>query len=482
MISRHFLKSSLIYSIFGALPLASSIILLPFYTNLLSTTDFGLLAIFISFTLLMQIFVNLSFDALVGIHYFELKDNSEKLNAYISTVFISLIIIGAIFISISFILGPPIFKWVFSGKIDFFPYGFMSIATAVFNSFFKTYTFLLINQQRPIRFLWMNLFNFILTIAISIFGLYLYPQTLIGPMNGRLLSGVGIFLLTFLYVISETGIVYKPRLLKGAIAFCAPIVIYFSMSWLISYADRFIINYFDNPADVGVFDFSVKCTLLIDFALGGLISAIYPKVYSIWKEQKINYSSPEVNKYFHSLSALNLLMIALTILFIPLIIPMVVTNKNYYLSFQFLPILSISFITRALLNMYIAPVYFFKKTIILPKVFFITAVFQFTISFFMVKYFGLWGAVWAIALIKPIQLVMMWYESNKIFKFSFNSMKLIFLPLAYCILVIATNYFLSGYNYYIINSFGLFIVCVLIFLVYRNEIFDSFSFIKKKYL
>lgn len=482
MISKHFLKSSLIYSIFGALPLASSIILLPFYTNLLTNNDFGLLAIFISFTLLIQVFVNFSFDSMVGIHYIELKGQPEKLKKYISTVYITLILIGAVFTALSFITGPQIFIWIFKGQIAFFPYGFMCVITAVFNSFFKTYTFLLINQQRPIRFMWLNLFNFILTLFISIVGLYLYPQTLIGPMYGRLLSGSGIFLLALIYFISESGIQFKLKELKGAVSFCAPIVVYLSMIWVISYIDRFIINYFNDPALVGIFDFSVKCTLLIDFVHGGLISAIYPKVYSIWKEQNIKHSTSEVNKYFHSLSALNLLMIAATILFIPLIVPLVVTNENYYLSFQFLPILSVSFITRAMMNMYIAPLYFFKKTIVLPKVFFITAVFQFIISFFMVKYFGLWGAVWAILLVKPIQLIIMWYESNKIFKFSFNPVKLIYLPLIYSILVITTNYFLKDLNYYLINSISFITVCLLIFFVYKNEIFSSLDFLKKKYL
>ena len=132
--------------------------------------------------------------------------------------------------------------------------------------------------------------------------------------------------------------------------------------------------------------------------------------------------------------------------------------------------------------MYIAPLYFFKKTIFLPKVFFITAIFQFIISFFMVKYFGIWGAVWAILCVKPIQLLMMYYESNKIFRFTFNSAKLIWLPLLYSVIVITANYFLKDINYYLINSVSLVAVCLLIFFVYRNKIFSSVDFMVKKYL
>ena len=131
------------------------------------------------------------------------------------------------------------------GAINFSPYGFMSVLTAICNGFFKTYSGLLINQQRAVRFFWINIFNFILTfIAISLVGLFLYPHTLIGPMWGRLLSGVGIFLLAFYFFYTEFGLVFQPKLLKAIFNFCLPVLIYFLMSWVLSYIDRYIINYF----------------------------------------------------------------------------------------------------------------------------------------------------------------------------------------------------------------------------------------------
>ena len=215
MISKNFLKSSFIYTVIGALPLASSIILLPFYTNFLDTSDFGILAIYISFTFLIQIIVNFGFDVYIGIHFFEYKDNKEKLREYVGTVVVSLLVLGIFVTALSFLVGNFSFGILFQQKdITFFPYGFMSVLTAICNSFFKTYCSLLINQQSPVRFFWVNLFNFILTIAISLSGLYLYPHTLIGPMWGRLLSGVGIFLLALYFFATEFGLNFQTKLLK----------------------------------------------------------------------------------------------------------------------------------------------------------------------------------------------------------------------------------------------------------------------------
>ena len=67
------------------------------------------------------------------------------------------------------------------GFIELLPYGLITIVSAMFNSVFKTYSNLLIYQQRPMRFLWINISNFIITIAGSLILLYLLSSDLIRP-------------------------------------------------------------------------------------------------------------------------------------------------------------------------------------------------------------------------------------------------------------------------------------------------------------
>ncbi len=481
MISKNFLKSSFIYTVIGALPLASSIILLPFYTNFLETSDFGILAIYISFTFLIQIIVNFGFDVYIGIHFFEYKDNKEKLREYIGTVVVSLLILGVFFTGLSFLVGNFSFGLLFHQKdINFFPYGFMSVLTAICNSFFKTYCGLLINQQRPVRFLWVNLFNFVLTIAISLIGLYLYPHTLIGPMWGRLLSGVGIFLLALYFFASEFGLAFQTKLLRGIFIFCLPMLIYFLMSWVLSYIDRYIINYFLTTSDVGVYDFAVKCTLLIDFLLMGLSNSIAPKIYKIWTDEKLSQSTMEVNRYYNAFTAITVLMISITILFIPILVPLIVYKQSYYAAFAFVPLLSLSFIFRGAYTMYLMPVLFFKKTKVLPKIFFFSAVIQIIVSVLMAKEWGLTGVVWSVVITKPVQVYFLYLESKKIFQFKFNAMKLLFLPLLFSVLIILTEFFLTGrINHILSHSLELAMGIILVVLIYRKELTTLLQTFKK---
>jgi O-antigen/teichoic acid export membrane protein len=472
MISKKFISSSLIYTLIGSLPLASSVILLPFYTNFLETFDFGVLAIYISFTLLIQIVVNFGCDVYIGIHYFEYKNHAQKLKEYIGTVVLFLLALGLIVTLFSLLMGSFSFTYLFKQKeINFFPYGFMCILTAVCNSFFKTYCSLLINQQKPNRFLWVNLFNFMLTIAITLTGLYLYPHSLVGPMWGRLLSGIGIFFLALYFFFSEYGFAFQKKVLNGIFNYSLPVVIYFLMAWVLSYVDRYIINYFLTTADVGVYDFAVKCTLLIEFLLMGLSNSISPKIYKLWADESPEKKAVEMNRYFNSFTAVTILLICLTILLIPLVVPLMVYKPSYYAAFDLVPILSLGFVFRGLFNMYLMPILFYKKTILLPKVFFFSAVIQVLVSPIMLKVWGLHGMAWSILITKPIQVFFLYLESKKIIQYQLNSVKVFLLPCVFLIIVVLIEYFLFMKIASLLIHLIEFLVGVLMLLfVYRKEL------------
>ena len=475
MISKQFIKSSFIYSVIGALPLASSIILLPFYTNMLTTDQFGLLALYIAFTAIMQIMVNFSLDQYLGIHWIDFQDNVQKAKENVGTVVSLLLLIGFLFLLVFVISGESFFS-SFSGftknktNLEFFPWGFMSILTAIFNSMFKSYTALLIYQQRPIKFFWLNIFNFILTIGISLSILYYKPFSLAGPMYGRLLSGLGIFVLALFFFIKEFGIAFHIKLLKGIVVFCLPLFVYFILSWIAGNVDRYIIAYFLNASDVGIFVFAIQCTFLMEFLQSGLSSSIYPKVFNIWKEKNINYGTLEANRYFNGFTAITMLIVPVLVIALPLIIPIVVKNKDYYLTFNFLAILFAGYALGGLRAYFWAPLMYFKKTKALPRIFFFSAVFQIAASIGLIYFYGLMGAVWANFLVKPVQVLLMFNESRKVFDYKFNLWKLVYLPIIFIGVVVVSELVASKETRLFFEVGQLLIAVFMVSIAYRKEL------------
>ncbi len=471
MISKEFFKSSLVYSVVGALPLAASVFLLPFYTNLLSTADFGRLALYISFSFLIQILVSFGLDSYITVQYIEFKSDPDLLRENMSAITTAFLAISAAFTLLSFFTGPVLFALFFrDGSLSFYPWGFMSVLTAVFHGASKLYTNLLIYQQRPGRYFVVNVINFFLVIGISLGGLYLFPRSLIGPMWGRLLSALALAAFSISVLLQNYGVARGRAFIKGMVSYCSPLVIYSLLFWILSYIDRFVINHFMRAEDVAVYDFAVKCTLLIEFFQTGLVSAIYPKVFGIWKEQKVPESSVQVNRYFNGFSAATLLVLPLFLIVVPALVPLVVHEQAYYAGFAFLPLLSLGFIGRALFYMFLAPFYYFRKTRLLPRVLLFSSLLQLLLSVWFVQRWGLAGAVWINFIMKWVVAGFAFNECRKIFKFKFNRIKQIWLPLAYTLIFILAGRAAGSGDTLLVYAVQALVSLALVFFVYRREL------------
>lgn len=471
MISKNLIKSSLIYTIIGALPLISAFFLLIFYTRYLSKADYGAFVIYISFTGLIQILVNLGLDTLIGVSYFESKHDKVLLRNKIGGITGYLLIWGAFIALISGILGENMFELIFKGKgLFFYPYGLMAVLTAIFNSYFKTYTNLLINQEKPTRFAIVNMANFVMTISFSLGGLFMFPFTLIGPMWGRFLSGIGIFIIAFCSLAKKSKIrIVLGDELKQTLRFSLPLLVFFVISWSISNLSTFIMANIMTLQDVGIFGLVLQFTLLVEFVLNGMGSSVMPKVYSLIKDKQLTGSTPELNKYFSGFNALALLVIPASTFFIPLILPFLI-SKDYETSFIFLSVLNIGFASRGLYNYFLTPIYYFRKTNVLPKIYMITSVIQIIISIVLIKQFGIWGAVAANLITKVIQNFFLFIVSRKFFTYSFNSLKFIWLPIIVTTVVICSEYFVSTYNLHFIRLLQMVFSYLLVYIFYRNEV------------
>ena len=473
MISRQFFKSSLIYSLVGALPYASGFILLFWYTAWLTPEQFGINALYLPLMLFVQIISSFGLDMSVGVLYFDYKQERQRLQEYLGTVFIGLIILGSATVLIFLAGGFRLFTWTLksSDVMVLLPFGMITIFSGVFNGIFKTYSALLINQQRPERFFILNITNFLLTIGSSLTLLYLFPYTLYGPVLGRLVPAILSASLSYYLLISEYGLSWNPGYIRKILNFSSPLLVFALFTWLVSYIDRFIIKgILDDTVSVGVFDIAVKLMLGIELIIVGLANTINPKVYNIWTSSRKQESTLEVNRYYNVLSAICLVMIPLFVLMAPVILPLVIKKEVYYRAFDFLAILGAGYATRALFYMFLAPLMFFKRTKVLPKVLLITAIFQVVVGIILIKYFGLIGAVWTNFIVKGVQVFFLYNESRKVFVYKLNLFKQIFLPLTYILVTLTFELVVPKTFLIYTHILELFLVIVLLAMAYKKEI------------
>lgn len=262
------------------------------------------------------------------------------------------------------------------------------------------------------------------------------------------------------------------------IKYSAPIYFHNILYWVISNIDRYIILGLLNQSTVAVFDFAIKITLAIEFLQNGLSAAILPKIFKVWKDNKNEpQGNIDVNKYFHVFTLINLCLTPLYLLLIPYLLPMVVNNSELYQSFSLLPLLFAGMIVRIWYYILVAPVFYFQKTSILPKVFAITAIFQIAATYIMVKLNCVNGAALANFLTKALQVSLMYIFVSRFYQLNANKIKLLFYPSALIFMLIVSIFFTKTINEFLIYS--LIFICTLVIAryIYRKEI--SISRIKE---
>jgi hypothetical protein len=116
----------------------------------------------------------------------------------------------------------------------------------------------------------------------------------------------------------------------------------------------------------------------------------------------------------------------------------------------------------------------------MPVVFLILATIQITLMLLSTKYFGIMGIILSSLIVKIIQPIVMSFFSKNIFSYSFNKLKIIYLPLLFLVFVLTTHYFINTFSIYLIYSAQLLFALSAVYVVYKNElIFVANKYFKK---
>ncbi len=485
MIKKDFIKSSLIYTFSSALSVAASFLLLPFYTksNLLSISDYGALALYIGLANLVQTIVSFSIDYYGAVIYHELKDKPVEQKATIASLNGYIIVLGLIVIAIAFFAGDTLVKTYFDGySPSTFRYIMMSVITGVFNAHFKFYTNLLVYREKPLQFFWSNMLNFVTTIAFSIGILVIYPQTLEGPMWGRLLSCFCIFVVSVADITYNFGIAFRSRYLAATWRFCFPVMVTAVFQWILTSSDRYIIKPLLYNKEVAIFDLAVKCTLLVSFLLDGLSSAMSPRIFSLMRENTDGKNDAEIKKYYSAFNVVTLFLVALNILILPIFLPVFISDGRYLEAFVYFGIVTAGFATRGIQNLFLLPVYYYKQTSRLILINGVAAVFQVVIAYIMVRYFKLTGAAITLSIVKVILLILYVYKCRDLLTENTNFNKVVWLPMFIICFVTVMELFISKYGMkmHAIHLVEFIITSAAIYFIYRNEVDELFNWLLKE--
>jgi O-antigen/teichoic acid export membrane protein len=455
----------------GALPMASAIILLPFYVTLLPTETYGALSLYMAFSLFIQVVVSYSFDSSIYIHYHEFKNDKAKLSSFITSAFIFMLLISLGVGLVLVVTGDLVFGLVFSDdRISFYPYGLMAIAMGVFQALFKIYSNLLQTSQRPVIFFWSNLLLFSLIAGLTIGGLYMFPGTLAGPIGGRAIAGLVMSVWVLVKIAYEYGVKFDLKLLKSTFSFNHYSFIYQLENWAVNYLDRFIMVFFLPLSDVGIYDFAVKCLIVIEYVMNGLYNSFYPNVLNLVMTAETKQSTPQINRYYHGLTVMVMILVCVLLPLLSVIIDSGFIRSGYEASIQFLPFIACVYLFRSMRYYFAFPYGALKYSKPLPFIYLGVSVIKFVILLLLIQRFEIYGVIAATYAGLVLEIFMLKRSVQTKFYFKYNPFKLIVAPVLLAAIILVSSVLVEGS--YLLNVLYGVIAIVMLWWFYRNEIID----------
>ena len=476
MISKRFLKSSLIYTIAGILPMASALILFPLYVYHLSVEAYGALSIYLVFITLVQILITFSFDSSIYVHYHEYKHDKRKLADFISSAFLFMLASGVLVAIVLSVLGEFIFSLALPGQhISFYPYGLASAGAGVFLAVFKVHSSLLQTREKPELFLWSNIMVLSLIVIFTLIGVNLYPHSLAGPVYGRLLGSLFPFLWVLWRIFREFGVVFNFQWLRSSFGFNAYAFIYQVQQWFINQFDRVVMLMYLTLADVGVYDVALKCLLPIELLMNSLQSAFYPQVVARLMGKTDQRGAEEINRYYHGLIAVVMLLVTGSIFAFPVAIKVFVlrlfANKAEYAdAVQYIPYVAVIYLFKVMRMYFAIPYNTLKYTRPLPVIYMVVVAIKLVSMIILMPYLHIYGAVAASLLCAIAEVYLLKRVMQQRFIYRFNAFKIVIAPALLMLLIIAAEPFVPAAWSWMAHA-GYLLACVgLLGWIYRNEL------------
>jgi len=375
------LKNTAIIAVGNICTKCISFFMLPLYTALLSTNDYGTVDMITTYTSLLVIILNFQLEQGIFRYLIETRGNKQKQKEYITSVFCFLIAVNmTVLIAGGFVLSRFKYQYTAYLLINIFISVFNSVTLAIPRGLGDNTTYAIgscINGS----------FQVILNV---IFIAYLHFK-----VEGMLVAGMLAMLASMVYIFSRIKLWRYIKLsgfskssLKEIMSYSLPLIPYTLTWWIMSASNRMVINVFLGTSFNGI------------FAVANKFPSLFSMVTNIFQMSWLESASENVNdegreKYYQSVmdktirfySSSNLLIIAA----IPLVFGFLI-NENFANSYKYIPILMTGAMFHSITSLYGSIYFAFKETKSIAKTTIFSAIINVVISLTLIKVIGLYAA------------------------------------------------------------------------------------------
>ena len=390
-------KESLIYGTGHVLARLITFFLLPIYTHVFSPEEYGVVSLAYAFMGFSMMFYRYGMDT--ALMKYSVQLSSDNKTTYISSIYIlqllSSIIFSAVLYFVSDYVSEPLLGIENPDWIIFLA------GILMLDNLWNHHVLLLRAENRPGSYIFFNLLNVVLTMALNILLVVKWSLGIDGVLISNLLVSSIIFIFSLPIIIKRIDLsLIKSNIIKDVIVFGLPFLPAGIFTMVMELSNRYILEWLEGTYAVGLFSAGYKLGIFGLIIVMGFNMGWTPYFLKRMKEQG-------AKKEFSHIASLFLGVLGFVVIMISIWIPEIMRLKlgsNYLIGDSFWPaenvvcIVLIGYFFFGTYVLQLPGVYAEEITIWIPIFRAIGAISNISLNIILIPEYGVLGSAWATAI------------------------------------------------------------------------------------
>lgn len=468
-------KNTIIYIIGDFATKGINFLLIPLYTNLLTTSDYGITGVLNSLASFLAIFFSLQLFTAVSINYYKL-DESER-RQLINTVTILTLFTSGVLASLLIIFSRELFELVLN-DIPFSPYVIIAIGAAAFSGPIEILKAKLNIQEKSIKYVALVLLQFILQIGFTLYFLMAMRLGALGVLLALLVSKAIMGILSVFILLTKTKQMISFVFLQEALIISFPIVLHMLSHWGLNLMDRFILQSFVSLSEVGIYQLGYQVGTVYQVLIIAVNNAWVPFFFQKIDDKK---NHEVIQKTATWLMLFQLFFASCILLFKDEAFAILI-NAEYQEARNIVPWVVLGFVFVTFYHMWVNILFSQKETKLIPIATLLAAVTNFIVNIILIPRFGIYGSAIATTVSYAILAIVVFIVSLRVMRFNYEYFKWIKIVIA-GLLIVVVGSLLKVDNIYMAISLKLLLLLAWPFVLWIMKYWDCIDYqLAKKFI
>lgn len=416
-------KQALIYSLGNISAKLIGFVLLPLYTSYLSTEEYGILALLeITSTFMVAV---LSFKLSTAMMRWCSNENSEeKIKGILFTTFSTAIVI---LILLNLILQPITSNLsnLFFDVEHFKNYFTILIISASFEILNLFSLDLIRLKEKPTFFVTVSIIRVLVILFLNVYFIKYMGLGVEGIILSQMIGNILLTLITLPFLIKNMALRFVSSELKPMLKYSVPLVFSTISMMLLTMGDRFLIKYYLNYSEVGIYSLGYKLASVLNvLVIQSFQTGFLPIAYK-------NHDKPDAQRFFSkTLTYYSLILVLCGLglsLFSEEVIMLFSKNEEFNIAYTVVPFIALAFVFKGIQYVYSLGLHFAKKTKYNASIVMVAAIINMGLNVLLIPKFGIYGAAIATIVTWVLMSTAFYKFSYKFYKVKYEIKKIVLL-------------------------------------------------------